>query len=1104
MIQRQLRLASFSFATALTIVVHSAEQQLPLEAEELEVLEFETDRVTWLSLDVNQDGSQFILEVLGDLYTLPIEGGNASQLTSGIAFDTQPIYSPDGTKIAFLSDRDGQENVWIMDADGTNAQRLSDLNNRALVASPNWAPDGSHVIASVTSWGLRTHEVWAYSLHGGKGLKLTTSKANKSTPSSQRHNALGASYDASGRYLFFARKTGGFGYNLRFPLWQITKRDLVDDADVQLTHAVGSAFRPVLSNDGKHLVYGTRFNTRTGLRIRHLETGKDKWLAYPVQRDEQESTFTRDLLPGMAFSPDDSEFYFTHQGQIKRVNVESGGIDPVPFTIPVKLAHNRLVRHPYRIGFGPVNAKLARFASMGPDGAQIAFGALGRIYVRELSSDAQIQLTDGEEMAAQPSWSEDGRNLTYVTWADQGGHVWRVQPKAGRNPVQVTKDAAFYSYPIWDRTGDRIFAIRSNTYERETVSWDSGVGTGAELVSIDAKTGSVSRLRPLSSQASELAFGPDPERIYVHLSGGVFGNTSASLVSYRIDGSDERKHLSLRGPGIYRDEEAVSASSLRLSPDGNHALGIHANQLYLLRTLGQNAKPINITLVNSPIPLYRLTDVGADHAGFSADGKSVFWTVGSTLYTRELATVDFNQRSKSNKPDPAQESGDSDQSTSKPSSDLREEDDHVVKTELRVYEPRHEPESTFILRDVAVISMMEGQTPIWEQTDILVVNNRIEAIGSALNAPRGAKEFVYSNKYIVPGYVDTHAHIPIKRNVIGPDTWPFAANLAYGVTTLLDVQPSTIDLLEYGDLVAMGDIPGPRVLTTGPGVFSNQAFRSQEHANNVLQRYRDHYGVRNIKAYISGNRKQRHWTIKASDKHQLNTTTEGALDLKRDITHALDGFAGNEHNLPVVGQYKDVSYLYAATKIGYTPTLLVAFGGPSAWTYFATEESPRGDSKLARFTPPWTLDARLLRQPIWVHPDEQVFSKHAAQAHDIVTSGGLVGVGSHGELQGLGYHWELWALHSGGFSNYEALRAATLDAAKIVGVQEDVGSIEVGKLADMVVLNSNPLDDIRNSADLEYVIKNGEIFDASNLDRVWPAPAVNPPPSWTRHLPPAP
>ena len=375
---------------------------------------------------------------------------------------------------------------------------------------------------------------------------------------------------------------------------------------------------------------------------------------------------------------------------------------------------------------------------------------------------------------------------------------------------------------------------------------------------------------------------------------------------------------------------------------------------------------------------------------------------------------------------------------------------------------------------------------IIEDCVILIKDGRIMEVGARSDVviPEEFERRDLQGKFIIPGLIDTHAHYRARRNVPSLSNASFLANLAYGVTTGMDVQPSTIDLISAQDMVDVGLMLGPRVYSTGPGIFSNNEFTSQRHAYGVLKRYRDHYGVKNLKAYISGNRKQRQWLLQAARDLQLMPTTEGSLDMKLDLTHMIDGFSGNEHSLPLPDLYDDVVQLTAQTRIAYTPTLLVNYGGPWTEDYYYTNESPHDDPKLRRYTPYYALAARTLRRA-WFHDREYITTRIAQQAKKIVDAGGQVGIGAHGQLQGLGYHWELWSVASGS-TNMDALRSATLMGAEMIGLHQDVGSLAAGKFADLVVLNSNPLDNIRNSADIQFVMKAGALYEGDTLDQVWP------------------
>jgi hypothetical protein len=248
-----------------------------------------------------------------------------------------------------------------------------------------------------------------------------------------------------------------------------------------------------------------------------------------------------------------------------------------------------------------------------------------------------------------------------------------------------------------------------------------------------------------------------------------------------------------------------------------------------------------------------------------------------------------------------------------------------------------------------------------------------------------------------------------------------------------------------------------------------------------------------------GNRKQRQWVIEACKELQIMPTTEGGIDTMLDETHFIDGF-NNEHSMPTVPLYNDVVQLLVKSQGFETPTLIVSYGGSFAENYFFEHTDVHGDPKVNRFIPHNIVDDRTKRRP-WVSDDQQIFPKLAQTDNKIVEAGGNITVGSHGEFQGIGYDWELWALASGGMSNMNVLRAATIQGARAMGLEQDLGSIEVGKLADMVILDKDPLVDIHNTKLVKYVMKNGELFEGATLNEVWPEQKPLPPLWWWNDKP---
>lgn len=1079
-------------------------KDLPLEPERK--VEFTTREGTWISLDVSPDGKTIVFELLGDLYTLPIGGGEATRITSGMAFDSQPSYSPDGSRIAFLSDRDGGENVWLANADGTEPKQLS-KDKQSEFASPTWMPDGDYVLVSRTRWGLNTNELWMYHIHGGSGVQVTKAKSGANTPTSQRHNALGATVSPDGRYIYYARRTGGFAYNATFPLWQIARRDMISGDEDVITGELGSGIRPVLSPNGKMLVYGTRYETGTALRIRNLSTGEDDWLAYPIQRDDQESRFTRDLLPTYAFMPDGKDIVLAFDGGFHRLSIDSGKSREIPFEADVDLDIGPDLHVPRRVEEGAVRARLIQDPVQSPDGKKLVASALTHLYVMDLPDGQPKRLTKEDAREFKPAWSPDGDWIAYVTWSEEAGHIWKIKSNGKGKPKRLTKVPALYTDLAWAPDGERIIALRGNRYMREHAEEEfAGISIPLDLVWIPADGGDATLIAPARGLGKP-HFGPEKDRIYVYGGGMFVQGGGQGIVSMRFDGTDRREHVKVTGPGLYFAERPVGANDARISPDGRWVLAFAKNQLYVAAVpqIGGDAPEINVT--GAGVPVKKLTDVGADYFEWADGGKTTTWAVGSTFFRQKLDTIDFEEKkddeSKSDDNGGEESNGDDDGDDQNGNDDDESaEPSNVEEIEVDIERPRYKPEGTVVLRGATVITM-EGDEVV-RNADVVVTDNRIAAVGAqgSVTVPSKAKVVDVSGMHIVPGFIDTHAHwIEVRKGVLDVQNWTFLANVAYGVTTGLDVQTMTNDMFAYQDLVDIGEIIGPRAYSTGPGVFSDNDFSSMEEAKGVLSKYRKYYRTQNLKSYIVGNRKQRQYVVQAAKELGMMPTTEGGLDLKLDLTHAIDGFAGNEHSLPIVPLFKDVVELYAQTHIGYTPTLLVNYGGPFGENYFYTHTEVHDNAKLNRFVPHNVIDARSKRRQ-WFRDDEYAFPRTAASAAKVLRAGGRVGIGAHGQLQGLGYHWEMWALAMGGLTPMEVLRCATVNGAAMIGFPEDLGSIKAGKLADLVVLDKDPLADIHNTTSVHYVMKNGELFVGDTLEKLWPTEEKLPTMWWQEEGPP--
>ena len=1016
-----------------------------------------TDETTWSSLDIAPDGSYMVFDMLGDLYKVGMDGGKAEPLLHDFAWNIHPAISPDGSKIAFISDRDGVSNVWIMDNDGSNLQQVTKEKNN-LIHSPKWSPDGEYLVATkgiMSSRSIPAGEIWMYHRSGGDGLQIKARVNGKV----DQQNIADPVFSPDGQYIYYTQNTlsgSGFDYN-RDPLegiFAITRYDRETGEEERYISGVGGAVVPTPSPDGNYVAFVRRVKNKTGLFIKDVKTGEEKPLTLELERDMQEGFGSEGYFAYFDWMPDSSAIVYWTGGKFHKINLDDQASNTMDVNVSTTKQFADALRFDVDVAPDEFNVRMIRWSQASPDGNTILFQALGKLYVRDLKTGKVKRLTSQNEYDEYyPRYSHDGKQIVYTTWDDEDLGTVRVIPASGGESKVITTKPGHYIEPAFSVNDDKV------VYRKFTGGYllDPKYSVEPGLYVADLSSGDNTKV---SDGGINAHFAGDDSRIYFTESVGGTPYPETQLSSVDLSGNDKRTHL----------YGADKVSEYRLSPDKKWVAFVHQFKTYVAPFV-ENGQKVTIGPDMNALPVTQLSAKAGEYLSWSPDSNTVGWFHGPKYYQRSLQEAfAFVDGAADELPEP-----------------------EAKGIDLSFKTDANKPTGYKALVGGKVITMRDadkGQEVI-EDGVVLIKDNRIAAVGKRgeVSIPDEAMQIDTTGKTVIPGLVDAHAHGAQGRNEIIPQqNWGQYANVAFGVTTIHDPSNDTTEIFAASELQRKGDIVAPRIYSTGKILYGAEALGYKAIINNYddayfhVQRLKD-AGAISVKSYNQPRRDQRQQILWAARDQQMMVVPEGGGKYQQNMTMLVDGHTGLEHSIPIPRGYDDLTQLWAATEFGYTPTFIVSYGGLMGEEYWYDRTEVWKNPRLLRYTPSSILDARSIRRP--TAPDNQYNHFSVAEyAKELRDNGVSVHIGAHGQRDGLGAHWELWMMEQGGFTPWEALRGGTIDGAKHLGMDKDIGSIEKGKLADLVVIDGDVLSDLRRSEYVEYTVLNGRVYEAATMNEV--------------------
>jgi Tol biopolymer transport system component/imidazolonepropionase-like amidohydrolase len=1017
----------------------AAEWQVNAPQGEFTQVDIQVQQGSWMNVSVSPDGKTIVFDLLGDIYSMPISGGAATALTNDIAWNMQPVFSPDGKYIAFTSDRDGGDNIWIMRPDGSEPRAVTKESFR-LLNSPAWSPDGQFIVARkhfTASRSLGAGEVWQYHISGGNGVMLTE------RPNEQKDLGEPA-FSPDGQYIYFSQddtpgKTFHYSQDSESGIYAIKRFERATGNIEVLLAGAGGAIRPTPSPDGKYLAYIRRVDFQSTLFLYDLTSGEQIKLYDGLDRDMQETWAIHGVYPTLSWTPDNQQLVFWAGGEIKTLRLSDKSVSTIPFSVNTSKQIQTALRVKQDLDQSQFDTKMLRFVQVSPDGKQAVFTALGHLYITELNNPRPRRLTrQTTDFEFYPQFSRDGRELVYVSWNDQTQGAVNILNLRNNRVTKLTTEPGKFIEPTLSPDGRTVVYRKIGAGSLLPKQWSMNTG----LYKVSSRGGEAELI---ARNGRAPMFGAGNDKVYAM----DFGSAP------RLISIDLTKHTQQT---LY---SAKFGTEFKLSPDGKYLAFADRFKVFVTPFV-ERGRPIEIAANDKQFPVKQLSVRAGEYISWAGDSSSLYWSLGPELYQQQVSGLFDLSAAKSPEP---------------------------KITQLGFSAPVDIPRGTVAFVGGQVITMQGDK--VLQDAVVLVRDNKISAVGSRdeIAIPKDARVFDISGKTLMPGLFDAHAHGSQGVQQITPQqNWQNYAALTFGVTSIHDPSNDTREIFSASELQRSGQIVGPRIFSTGTILYGAEGAGYTSHIDS-LDDARFHLtrlqkvGAFSVKSYNQPRRNQRQQVIQAARELNMMVVPEGGSLMQHNLTMIVDGHTTIEHALPAARVYQDIKQLWQASGTAYTPTLNVAYGGIWGENYWYDKTEVWKHPRLSRYVPMDQLAPRSMRRPTAPEHHYNHFNV-VKTANELKEVGVVANIGAHGQREGLGAHWEIWMFAQGGMTALEALRTATLNPAITFGMDHQLGSIEVGKLADLIVINGDPLQDIRVSDQVIYTMVNGRLFDAETMHEI--------------------